>query len=128
MQHDQCRVQVPHTSSKKSDGLYYKQLYDKEQTAKARVASRKEELELMFRRGGAPFSFYEKDIQRIEEKKRRIDAHRKDRTRFQVWCASSCPGFTLNQCDCACVSNSEQKAKTASHSHVSTSSLINHKS
>lgn len=34
--------------------------------------------------GGTAFSFYEKDIQRMQDKKRRIEAHRNDKTRFQV--------------------------------------------
>lgn len=79
-------VQVPLTSSKKSDGLYYKNLYEKDQAAKARVASRKEELERMLAGGGAAFSFYEKDMQRMQEKQRRIQAHRNNKARFQVCC------------------------------------------
>lgn len=77
-------LQVPHTSSKKSDGLYYKKMYEKEEAAKARVIARKDELEKLVSSGGAQFSFYERDMQRIQDKKKRIEAHRKDRSKFQV--------------------------------------------
>lgn len=79
-------VKVPHTSSKMSDGLYYKKLNEKEETAKARVTARKEEQKMLVV-GGAQFSFYEKDMQRIQEKKKRIEAHRNNRSMFQV-CAT----------------------------------------
>eukprot|EP00892_Ulva_mutabilis_P008662 jgi/Ulvmu1/6168/UM028_0024.1 len=59
-------------------------MYEKEEAAKARVTARKEQLEEMLSAGGAQFSFYEKDMQRIQDKKRRIEAHRNDKSKFQV--------------------------------------------
>ena len=76
-------VQVPRTSSKKSDGLFYKKQLQQSIAAKERIESRKQELSEMLSSGSA-FSFYEKDLKRREEKARHLEAHRNNKNRFQV--------------------------------------------
>lgn len=75
--------QVPHTSSKKADGLFYKKQLEQSIAAKKRIESRKQELSEMMSDGSA-FSFYVKDMERREEKARRLEAHRNNKNRFQV--------------------------------------------
>jgi uncharacterized protein involved in type VI secretion and phage assembly len=76
-------VQVPRTSSKNSDGLFYKKQLQQSVAAKKRIEARKQELSALLSSGAAP-SFYEKDLERREEKLRRLEAHRNNKNRFQV--------------------------------------------
>jgi hypothetical protein len=77
-------VQVPRTSSKRSDGLFYKKQLQQSEAAKARILARKEELSSMSSAGGAAFSFYERDLEQREARAQRLEAHRNNKNRFQV--------------------------------------------
>ena len=74
------------TSSKQSDGKFAADKCAREAEAAARVQRRQAELTRMLAAGGdkgAP-SFYEADEAARRAKQARIEAHRRDKNRFQV--------------------------------------------
>jgi hypothetical protein len=82
-------AQVPETSSRKSDGLYARRRAEQARAAAERVAGRRAEISaLLAADGGAP-SFVEKDAAAGRAKAARLEAHRKDKNRFQVQTACS---------------------------------------
>lgn len=80
-------AQVPVTSSKASDGTFAANAATQRANAAARVHARQAELRAMLDAGpaggGAP-SFYERDVQRLAERRKRIETHRRNKNRFQV--------------------------------------------
>ena len=80
-------VQVPTTSSRKSDGLYAQKRAQQALASRARVEARRAELEVLRTADathGGPPSFYERDREAMAARAARLKAHRADKNRFQV--------------------------------------------
>jgi len=75
---------VPPKSSKQSDGLFEQQMEEAAAAAAQRVAERKTELTRMLGSDKGPPAFYERDMAKLEAKKRMLQAMKQDINRFQV--------------------------------------------